>query len=75
MDEEGAAALSQETAFAAAVAAFGQVLRGGTYTGDFTYDDVADLARKSKGDDEFGYRSEFIQLVRLAETASGMASR
>ena len=75
VDEEGAGPLSRETAFAAAVAGFGQLLRGGRHTGDFTYDDVADLARKSKGDDEFGYRSEFIQLVRLAKIASGMTSR
>ena len=75
VDEEGAGQLSRDTAFAAAVAGFGQLLKGGRYTGDFTYDDVADLARKSKGDDEFGYRSEFIRLVRLAATASGMAAQ
>ena len=61
--------------FPVTVAGFGQLLRGDRYTGDFNYDDVANLARKSKGNDEFGYRSEFIRLVRLAETASGMASR
>mgnify|MGYP001818149297 CR=1 FL=1 len=54
--------------FAAAVAAFGQKLRGGTYLEDFSYDEIAELARQSRGDDLHGYRSEFAQLVRLAET-------
>ena len=54
--------------FAAAVAAFGQKLRGGTYLEDFSYTDIAELARQSRGNDPHGYRSEFIQLVSLAET-------
>jgi len=54
-------------AFAAAVAAFGQHLRGGKYLGGYTLDDVHALAAASKGDDPFGYRGEFLQLVRLAE--------
>ncbi len=61
-----------EARFAASVAAFGQLLRGGQYTGDYSYDDVIKLAQANKGPDEFGYRSEFINLVRLAESASSM---
>ncbi|MEL7430170.1 MAG: YfbK domain-containing protein, partial [Pseudomonadota bacterium] len=61
-----------DTRFAAAVAAFGQVLRGGQYTGDFTHDDVIALAQSAKGADEFGYRAEFINLVRLAKSASAL---
>ena len=52
--------------FAASVAAFGQKLRGGTYLEDFSYDDIAQLARQSRGNDPHGYRSEFMQLVELA---------
>ncbi len=52
--------------FAAAVAAFGQILRGGTYTGDFGYDQVIDLAQAARGTDPFGYRAEFVALARLA---------
>ena len=59
-----------ETRFATAVAAFGQILRGGSYTGSFTLDDVIDLAQSSKGSDEFGYRAEFINLVRLSMSVS-----
>ncbi|NNE37547.1 MAG: DUF3520 domain-containing protein, partial [Gammaproteobacteria bacterium] len=54
--------------FAAAVAAFSQLLRGGEQTGDFDYEDVQDLARDARGDDPFGYRSEFLSLVRLTES-------
>ncbi len=61
--------------FATAVAGFGQILKGGQYTGDFTYDDVIKLAQSSKGEDNFGYRAEFINLVRLAKSASDMQPR
>ena len=58
--------------FAAAVAAFGQLLRGGRYTGGYGYDDVAALAQGARGEDPFGYRAEFVSLVRLAESAAAM---
>ncbi|MDR4504243.1 MAG: DUF3520 domain-containing protein [Candidatus Scalindua sp.] len=54
--------------FAASVAAFGQLLRGGEYTGQFTYEEVIKLAETASGKDPFGYRHEFINLVRLAES-------
>ena len=58
--------------FAASVATFGEILRGGRHTGRFGYDDVIKIAVGARGDDPFGYRSEFIQLVRAAKTASGL---
>lgn len=60
---------STETRFATAVAAFGQLLRGGKYTKSFNYDDVIKLAQNAKGKDTYGYRAEFVSLVRLAKTA------
>ena len=54
--------------FAAAVAAFGQKLRGGTYLENFSYNEIEQLARTSRGNDPHGYRSEFMQLVKLAST-------
>ena len=60
--------------FAAAVAAFGQKLRGGTYLENFSYDDIENLARQSRGNDPHGYRSEFMQLVSLAETLDQTAN-
>jgi len=60
--------------FAAAVAAFGQKLRGGTFLEDFDYDDIEELARRSRGNDPNGYRSEFMQLVNLARTLDATAN-
>ncbi len=54
--------------FAAAVAAFGQILRGGKYLNDYSYADIAQLAANARGKDMQGYRSEFMQLVNLAGT-------
>ncbi len=62
-------AAPNEARFATAVAAFGQILKGGKYTGSYSYDDVIRLAQGAKGKDEFGYRAEFINLVRLAKSA------
>ncbi|MGE3830948.1 MAG: von Willebrand factor type A domain-containing protein, partial [Parvibaculaceae bacterium] len=62
----------QDARFATAVAAFGQLLRGGQYTGSYSYDDVIALAQGAKGADPFGYRAEFINLARIAKTAQGL---
>ena len=56
--------------FGVAVAGFGQLLRGSRYTGAFDYDQVIELAQGARGEDRFGYRSEFLQLVRLAQSAA-----
>ena len=63
---------AMESRFAAAVAGFGQLLRGGSYLGEFSYDDVIALAQGAKADDPFGYRAEFINLVRLAKSAAAL---
>ncbi len=65
-------AAPQDARFAAAVAAFGQILRGGRHTGPYTYDDVIALAQSAKGEDRFGYRAEFVNLVRLAKSAAAL---
>lgn len=65
--------IPQESRFAASVAAFGELLRGGKYTKSFTLDDVIALAQGAKGNDAFGYRAEFVNLVRLAKTAQALA--
>lgn len=59
---------SERFRFAAAVAGFGQVLRGGRYTGGFGYDEVLALAREARGADPYGYRGEFLTLVGLARS-------
>lgn len=61
---------SERLRFAASVAAFGDLLRGGTYVGqDFGWNGVIGLARGARGDDRNGYRGEFLQ---LAQTASSL---
>lgn len=54
--------------FAAAIAGFGQLLRGSDFLGDWDYADAIALATANRGEDEFGYRAEAVQLMRLAES-------
>jgi Ca-activated chloride channel family protein len=58
---------SADFRFAASVAAFGQMLRGGKYTGRFSYEDVTNLAKSGLAEDSEGYRREFMSLVKLAQ--------
>jgi Ca-activated chloride channel family protein len=61
---------SDDLRFSASVAAFAELLRGGKQTGTFSYKDVIELSRRSRGHDPFGYRGEFIKLVDLAQSLS-----
>jgi Ca-activated chloride channel family protein len=56
--------VSDDMRFAAAVAAFGQKLKGSDYGNAMSWSQIADLARSGKGEDESGYRAEFIQLIK-----------
>lgn len=67
--EDGDTSLTDDIGFSIAVAGFAQLLKGGQHTGDLTYDDIIELANETKGDDPFGYRAEFVQLVRMAKAA------
>jgi Ca-activated chloride channel family protein len=62
------AAASRDFQFAASVAAFGMILRGSQFKGDATLDAVEEIAESAKGDDRFGYRGEFLGLVKAAKT-------
>ena len=59
-----------EAEFAAAIAGFGQLLRGSDFLGDWDYADAIALAAANRGADAFGYRNEAVQLMRLAESLS-----
>jgi len=61
---------SEHFKFSAAVAAFGQYLRDGKYLNDFSLDNILSLASHSLQTDSFGYRQEFMNLVRLAKSLS-----
>ncbi len=56
--------------FSAAVAGFGELLSNSKYLPDFGFPDALSLAEGSIGADSFGYRSEFVQLVKIAESLS-----
>lgn len=49
--------------FASAVAGFGMLLRDSQFKNDLTAKDVIKIAKESKGKDEEGYRTEFVDLV------------
>jgi Ca-activated chloride channel family protein len=66
-DESEESNTSTNLRFASAVAGFGQLLRGGKYTGDWSYDDLLTLARSAKGTDDNGYRAEMVNLVEMAK--------
>jgi Ca-activated chloride channel homolog len=61
---------SENFRFAAAVAEFGMLLRNSEYRSNASYSNVISMAKKAKGQDEEGYRAEF---VRLAENAKLLA--
>lgn len=59
-----------DTGFAAAIAGFGQLLQGSGYLGSWGWGDAIALANAHRGADPFGYRTEAVRLMRLAETLS-----
>ena len=52
--------------FSSAVASFGMLLKNSKYKNEISYAEILKIAKSSKGEDTFGYRAEFIQLVELA---------
>jgi Ca-activated chloride channel family protein len=61
--------------FSAAVAMFGMILKDSDYRGEANLDDVLELAESNLGDDQFGYREEFVQLVENAKRLNHFAER
>jgi Ca-activated chloride channel homolog len=58
---------STDFRFAAAVAAFGLVLRDSEYKGTASWGDVKEWAADAVGPDRQGYRRDFVELVTKAE--------
>jgi Ca-activated chloride channel homolog len=61
------AAAPEDVRFGIAVAAFGQKLRDEDQVANYSMTEIETLANAARGPDAFGYRSEFVKLVRLAE--------
>ncbi|WP_196889896.1 vWA domain-containing protein [Aureivirga sp. CE67] len=53
--------------FSAAVAEVGMLLRDSEFKKNSTWESAKKLAKKGKGTDEEGYRSEFIKLIEIGE--------
>ncbi|ETC87289.1 VWA domain-containing protein [Xanthomonas sp. WHRI 8391] len=63
-------ATSDAFRFSAAVAGFGQRLRGGSQLRGWDYPQVGALAAGSLGSDRFGYRADFLHMVQQADKLS-----
>ncbi|AIC31812.1 von Willebrand factor A domain-containing protein (plasmid) [Rhizobium etli bv. mimosae str. IE4771] len=63
-------AAPQDVRFSVAVAAFGQKLSRTSALDAYSYQAIADLAAASRGTDAFGYRTDFLGLIRLADGLS-----
>jgi len=58
----------EATRWALAVAAFGQKLRNDPWMSpDYGWDRILELAQGARGDDPYGERAEFVQMVRAAQ--------
>ena len=66
------ASLPGDLRFAASVAGSAQLLRHDPYIKDFDFDRAILLAQAARGDDPFGYRTEFVQLMRQAKSAAAL---
>jgi Ca-activated chloride channel family protein len=66
---------SDNLRFAAAVSEFGMILRDSEFRGTATLDDAARLANSARGEDEDGYRSELVRLIRTLKDMKVMAGK
>ena len=65
---------SENFRFAAAVAEFGMVLRNSEYKNQASFKHLLSIAQNARGEDEEGYRGEFIKLVKTAQALKGMSA-
>ncbi|HVX87448.1 MAG TPA: YfbK domain-containing protein, partial [Gemmatimonadales bacterium] len=70
-DGRGERGMRDDFAFAAAVAEFGMLLRNSEFKGLSSVAHVLESARAHRGEDEDGYRAEFIRLVRNYQAIVG----
>lgn len=63
---------SADTRFAVSVAAAGMILKKSKEVEKLSWDFVVSSAKKSKGNDEHGYRAEFINLIEKSQLISSV---
>ena len=61
-------AASNDTRFASSVAGFGMLLRNSPHKGNLTWPALIELTSGAIGPDPSGYRAEFFELVRKAQS-------
>jgi Ca-activated chloride channel family protein len=66
---------SDNLKFAAAVSEFGMILRNSEFKGNATLEDAAMLAKSAMGEDEDGYRSELIRLIKTVKDMKALADK
>jgi Ca-activated chloride channel homolog len=66
---------SENLRFAAAVSEIGMILRNSEFKGSSTLEQAEKLARSARGDDEEGYRSEFIRLIDTIKGLRALADK
>ncbi|GJM32336.1 MAG: VWA domain-containing protein [Saprospiraceae bacterium] len=66
---------SENFRFAASVAGFSLLLRNSANKGNLTFDETLALAKGALGDDPYGYRQEFLELVRIAKDIGLVAEK
>jgi Ca-activated chloride channel homolog len=58
---------STDFKFVAAVAEFGMLLHASPHKGNATFAGARELAESARGKDDYGYRAEFIEILKKAE--------
>jgi len=66
---------SENLRFAAAIAEFGMILRESEFKGSSSLDSAAKLAKSARGEDEDGYRGEFIRLIETVKSMKVLADK
>ena len=61
---------NDDARFAVAIAGFGQLLQHSTYLGNWSWDQAIAMATGARGTDDYGYRIEAVNLMRLAQSLS-----
>ena len=69
-DVDSTEAASENYNFSAAVAGFAMILRDSKFKGTTDFNLVEKLAEKNMGEDNYGYRDEFISLIKRAKRLS-----
>jgi Ca-activated chloride channel homolog len=66
---------SENLRFAAAISEFGMILRKSEFKGNATLDSAVSLANSARGEDEDGYRAEFIRLIKTVRDMKLISGR